>query len=175
MGTHTGSQRLRQPRSRSIGSKSVWPTRTPQGIEDLERDQNNFSCPASVCSIADCIAWILRRTASPSTAPAAASPTTDVNILGRVYKVACADGEEHALNEAVVYLDKQMREIRDRGKVSGIDRIAVMAALNIAHEVLRARSGKPATGGFDSTAIQRRISAMQTAIDRAMAEQEKLF
>jgi hypothetical protein len=40
---------------------------------------------------------------------------------------------------------------------------------------LRAKNAAPATSGFDSAAIQRRISAMQTAIDRAMAEQEKLF
>jgi len=53
-----------------------------------------------------------------------------------------------------------------------------MAALNIAHELLRARAGAAASGGtaaFDSASLQRRISAMQTAIDRAMADQEKLF
>jgi cell division protein ZapA (FtsZ GTPase activity inhibitor) len=50
-----------------------------------------------------------------------------------------------------------------------------MAALNIAHELLGAKTGAPATSGFDSAAVQRRISAMQTAIDRAMAEQDKLF
>ena len=91
---------------------------------------------------------------------------------------ACSNSsrsERTELLEAVAYLDRRMREIRDAGKVSGTDRIAVMAALNIAHEVLRARDGTPATGGFDSAAIQRRISAMQIAIDRAMAEQEKLF
>ena len=42
-------------------------------------------------------------------------PSTSISWAA-IYKVACADGEEHALNEAVVYLDKQMREIRDRGK-----------------------------------------------------------
>ena len=79
---------------------------------------------------------------SPPKTPAApnASATIDVNLLGRVYKVACADGEEAELNEAVVYLDRQMRDIRDRGKVTGIDRIAVMAALNIAHELMQLRA-----------------------------------
>ena len=103
------------------------------------------------------------------------SITLDVTILGREYRVACKEAERDELLQAVQYLDQRMREIRDSGKIAGAERIAVMAALNIAHEVLRVRSGKPATGGFDSTAIQRRISAMQTAIDRAMAEQEKLF
>src|SRR3989442_13195384 len=101
--------------------------------------------------------------------------TLDVTILGREYRVSCKESEKDELMKAVAFIDRRMREIRDSGKVAGTERIAVMAALNIAHEVLRARSGKPATGGFDSAAIQRRISAMQTAIDRAMAEQEKLF
>jgi cell division protein ZapA len=103
------------------------------------------------------------------------SITLDVTLLGREYRVACKEGEREELLQAVQYLDRRMREIRDTGKIAGAERIAVMAALNIAHELLRARSGVPATGGFDSTALQRRISAMQTAIDRAMAEQEKLF
>jgi len=106
-----------------------------------------------------------------------ANATTDVNILGRVYKVACADGEEHALNEAVVYLDKQMREIRDRGKVTGIDRIAVMAALNIANDLLRERRAPRAgsAGAVDGEAVRRRIQAMQSAIEQTLAGQEKLF
>lgn len=113
--------------------------------------------------------------------PAPAVPSVDVNILGRVYKVACADGEEHALNEAVVYLDKQMREIRDRGKVTGIDRIAVMAALNIANDLLRERRTPRAMadgavdGAVDAPAVRRRIQAMQSAIEQTLAGQEKLF
>ena len=111
-------------------------------------------------------------------ATAAAAATIDVNLLGRVYKVACADGEEAELNEAVVYLDKQMREIRDRGKVTGVDRIAVMAALNIANDLLRERraprvSGKG--GAVDGEALRRRIQAMQSAIEQTLAGQEKLF
>ncbi len=103
------------------------------------------------------------------------SLTLDVSLLGREYRVACRESEREELLQAVQFLDRRMREIRDSGKVVGSERIAVMAALNIAHELLRARGGAPATSGFDSAAIQRRISSMQTAIDRAMAEQEKLF
>ena len=113
-----------------------------------------------------------------SAASSAATPTTDVNILGRVYKGACADGEEHELNEAVVYLDKQMREIRDRGKVAGVDRIAVMAALNIANELLRERRTPRVSGpggAVDGEAVRRRIQAMQSAIEQTLAGQEKLF
>lgn len=106
-------------------------------------------------------------------------PTTlDVSILGREYRVACKASERDELLRAVQLLDRRMREIRDSGKIVGTERIAVMAALNIAHELLNTGDGKRAdiaTGGFDSAALQRRISSMQTAIDRAMAEQEKLF
>lgn len=103
------------------------------------------------------------------------SLTLEVTILGREYRVACKDSERADLLQAVAFLDKRMREIRDAGKVVGNERIAVMAALNIAHELLGVRSGAHATSGFDSSGFQRRISAMQTAIDRAMAEQDKLF
>jgi cell division protein ZapA len=103
------------------------------------------------------------------------SLTLDVSILGREYRVACRESEREELLQAVQFIDRRMREIRDSGKVAGTERIAVMAALNLAHELLRAKTGAPATGGFDSASIERRISAMQTAIDRAMAEQEKLF
>ena len=106
------------------------------------------------------------------------SITLDVSILGREYRVACRESEREELLQAVQFVDRRMREIRDSGKISGTERIAVMAGLNIAHELLRSKSGngKSAPGAsFDTAAIQRRISAMQLAIDRAMAEQDKLF
>ncbi len=68
----------------------------------------------------------------------------DVSIMGREFRVACTDDEYEALMSAVSFLDRKMREIRDSGKVIGIERIAIMAALNIAHELLTTRSG-----GFD--------------------------
>jgi cell division protein ZapA len=104
--------------------------------------------------------------------------TLEVAILGREFKVACTESERAELMEAVAYLDKRMREIRDAGKVSGTDRIALMAALNIAHELLRARkANSPARDGapIDGDAARRRIQAMQAAIDQMMAGQEKLF
>jgi cell division protein ZapA len=98
----------------------------------------------------------------------------DVSILGREYRVACKESERAELMSAVQFLDRRMREIRDGGKIAGTERIAVMAALNIAHELLRATSGS-ASATFDSAGVKRRISSMQSAIDRAMAEQEKLI
>ena len=108
--------------------------------------------------------------------------TLDITILGREFKVACKEGERDELTEAVALLDRRMREIRDTGKVTGTDRIAVMTALNFAHELLRER--RAAAGGASKTApddaidgdsARRRIQSMQTAIDQALAGQEKLF
>jgi cell division protein ZapA len=103
--------------------------------------------------------------------------TLDINLLGRDYKVACKEHERAELMEAVAYLDAQMREIRGSGKIAGVDRIAVMAALNIANELLRARKAPPppvteATEPADG-AVRRRIQSMQAAIDQALAGQEK--
>jgi len=101
----------------------------------------------------------------------------DVSILGREYRVACAEDEQDELLEAVALLDARMREIRDKGRTAGIDRIAVMAALNIANELLRERK-KPARaseGPIDAPVAQRRIRDMGEAIDQVLAEQSKLF
>ena len=105
----------------------------------------------------------------------------DVTIFGRQYKVACSEDERAELAEAVAHLDRKMREIRDRGKVAGVHRIAVMAALNIMHELLRERQSNrdaaqslPASA-IDESGVRRRIQAMQTAIDQTLAGQEKLF
>ena len=89
--------------------------------------------------------------------------TIDVTILGREFKVSCKESERGELSEAVAFLDRRMREIRDAGKVSGTDRIAVMAALNIAHEYLRERhdaSRRPGatSGPIDGDAARRRLS-----------------
>ena len=58
-----------------------------------------------------------------------------VNILGKDYKIACAPEEQDGLIQSARQLDTQMRQIRDSGKVNGTERIAVMAALNLAHEL----------------------------------------
>ena len=97
--------------------------------------------------------------------------TLEVNILGRSYKIACEDGERDALLQAVAYLDGKMGEIKKTGKVSGTDRIAVMAALNIAHELLSVRLGS----GFDLGQAKRRIASIEAKLDDALAKQEKLF
>lgn len=67
----------------------------------------------------------------------AQQPTTvEVNILDKEYLVACPPEQRDALRESARHLDAKMREIRATGKVFGTERIAVMAALNITHEML---------------------------------------
>jgi cell division protein ZapA len=95
----------------------------------------------------------------------------DVAILDRQYRIACPDEERDGLMAAVDYLDKKMREIKDGGKIAGTDRIAVMAALNITHELLAAKTG----GGFDIGEYKRRMASMNSLLDEALASQEKLF
>jgi cell division protein ZapA len=101
----------------------------------------------------------------------------DVSILGRDYRIACEEDERDALLQAVAHLDSRMRDIRDAGKISGIDRIAVMAALNIANDLLRERKelARAAAGPIDESDVRRRIRDMQGAIDQALAGQDKLF
>ena len=97
--------------------------------------------------------------------------TIEISVLGRGYKIACEEGERAALLEAVAYLDGKMGEIKKAGKVSGTDRIAVMAALNIAHEFLTMKLGN----GFDIGQAKRRISQIEAKLDAAIAQQDKLF
>ena len=94
-----------------------------------------------------------------------------INVMGREFRVACPEDEQKGLLEAVDYLNKKMSEIRDHGKVVGLERIAIMAALNIAHELLSTKVG----GGFDIAEVKRRMNHMETILDQAMFDQSKLF
>jgi cell division protein ZapA len=102
----------------------------------------------------------------------AKNETLDVTIMGRVYKVACSDGEREDLLSSVALLDRKMNEIKATGKVASAERIAVMAALNIANEFL---GSKPGGMEIDLEAYRRRIKSMQAVLDRTMDPQEKLL
>ena len=94
-----------------------------------------------------------------------------INIMGRDFRVACPEEDQKGLLEAVEYLNKKMQEIKSGGKVIGLERIAIMAALNIAHEFLSTQVG----GGFDIAEIKRRMTGMETVLDQAIADQKELF
>ena len=100
----------------------------------------------------------------------AESKGLQINVMGREFRVACPENEQKGLLEAVAYLNKKMGEIRDNGKVIGLERIAIMAALNIAHELLATK-----VGGFDIAELKRRMESMESMLDRAMRDQSKLF
>jgi cell division protein ZapA len=95
----------------------------------------------------------------------------DVSILGRQFRIACTDEERRDLLKAVQFLDERMRAIRDSGKVIGVERIAIMAALNIAHELLTTR----VDGAFDIGELKRRMNSMSSAIEQTLSAQDELF
>ena len=94
----------------------------------------------------------------------------DVTILGRQFRVACTEDEKQELLKAVSYLDGKMREIRDGGKVIGAERIAIMAALNMAHELMSVH-----VDGVDLGEVRRRMSEMRAMIDEVLSAQDDLF
>jgi cell division protein ZapA len=93
-----------------------------------------------------------------------------VRILDKDYVVACPPDERQALLESVEVLNTKMREIRDSGKVVGLDRVAVMAALNLTHEMLRLRTrDKRVEGEFSG-----RVRALRERADAALARNRQL-
>lgn len=76
-----------------------------------------------------------------------------IKILGKDYRVACTENEQETLIQAAHELDGQMREIRDSGSVNGADRIAVMAALNLTHELNQVKSNNTSPTGYLSHQI----------------------
>lgn len=99
----------------------------------------------------------------------------DVSIMGNPYKLACREGEEAALQQAVDYLNDKMCAIRDAGKVKGNDRIAVMAALGMAAELLSTKSSEGPFADLTLAEVREKISVMHTVLDTALAPQENLF
>jgi len=98
-----------------------------------------------------------------------------VKILGREYRLSCAAEEKEALLAAVAFVDDKMVAIRDLGKITGNDRIAVFAALNIANELLAARAPDGALSDLAFGEFKRRIQSMNATLDAALSPQEKLF
>jgi len=106
----------------------------------------------------------------------------DIILLGKEYRVACPPEEHDALLAAVAYVDAKMHDIAEKTKSNISERIAVMAALNIAHEHLSQQSVIPelhAMSGSETTldigAVKRRISDMEAELEAVLAPQEKLI
>lgn len=92
----------------------------------------------------------------------------DVKILNKSFQVACPKGSEEQLHEAARFLDHKMREIRNNGRVIGLERIAVMAALNITHELLSERQKKENY----LKSVSEQIEGLQKKIDKVLIENE---
>ena len=90
--------------------------------------------------------------------------TVTVKILDKDYQVACPPEQERGLIEAARHLDKQMRGVRDSGKVIGLERIAVMVALNTAYQLLN----KDAQAGETSQAALDDVKKLSDRIDDAL-------
>ncbi len=116
--------------------------------------------------------------------PKVESKAVTITVMGREFRVAAPGGEERQLLASVDLLNQKMKEIRDTGKVVGNERIAIMAALNIAHEHLHAEhSGNEKSANhaaasnmtIDEAYIRGKINTFESMIEKAVSEQEKLF
>jgi cell division protein ZapA len=93
-----------------------------------------------------------------------------VRIMDREYVVACPYDERSALLDAAEFLNARMREIRDSGKVVGLDRIAVMAALNLAHEFLRIRDRETRV----DSGVGGRVRALRERVESVLGKGQQL-
>lgn len=90
------------------------------------------------------------------------SETVNVFILDKEYRVTCPSDEKAALEKAASYLDDKMNEIKASGKVLGLERIAVMAALNITHDLLQKREKDKAYG------TKKKVQTLADKVDKAL-------
>lgn len=91
--------------------------------------------------------------------------TVPVQILDKEYRISCQPDEEADLHESARIVDQRMREIRQAGRVLGADRIAVMAALNIAYDLTRLQSHKTQ----DNQDLDQRLGNLQERLGEALA------
>jgi len=98
----------------------------------------------------------------------------EVTIMGQSYILGCPEGGEHSLLEAVGNVDREMSAIRDAGKVKARERIAVLAALNLAYALAERPAAKPATAASSSGASTD-VDALIKRIDQALGADGQLL
>lgn len=96
---------------------------------------------------------------------AAAPQPVSVSILDREYLVACTPEERQGLVAAAALLDARMRELRNAARSASLDRIAVLAALNLAHEAMQLKH----TANHSDGALEQGIAALRGRLDGALA------
>lgn len=96
----------------------------------------------------------------------------EVSLLGRYFTIGTPESEQGTLKEAVRLLEEKVKTIQSQGKIVETDKIAIMAALNIAHDLLKTKVGE----GLEMEEFQRKIRSMSEAADKALQEsQQTLF
>lgn len=99
-----------------------------------------------------------------------AGKTVTVSIMDKEYRVACEPGEEDALLASALNLDERMRAIRQTGKIIGTERIAVMVALNMAHELLNLSNN---SNEVDAS-LERKMRNLQDQVEVALHQFNQL-
>ncbi len=97
------------------------------------------------------------------------SPVT-VHILDKEYLISCDDSEREQLHTAATFLNLKMKEVKDGGKIIGSERIAVMAALNIAHELL---AYKRQNADYTKT-IDKTVQRLRNKLEEALTSSKQL-
>lgn len=92
--------------------------------------------------------------------------STTIDILGKKYPVRCKDLDESSLQKAADYLHKEMLEVQNSGKVINLERIAIIAALNISHQLIEQDQQK----SHLVTQINQKINQLHDRLDHAMTQ-----
>lgn len=96
------------------------------------------------------------------------SKVLSINIMGREFHITCPDEEREEIELAAAYLDRKIQEVKAEGRVVDSDRIAIIAALGVAHELLMLRRGT----GFDMDEFKRRIASLKRKVDEVIIKKE---
>ncbi|HEY1057837.1 MAG TPA: cell division protein ZapA [Limnobacter sp.] len=95
-----------------------------------------------------------------------------LKLMGREFRISCKPEERAALQQAVNIVETKMTSIRNSGRVVGLDNIAVMAALQIAHESLTGSNQDKPVLGLDIESIERKIEAIEQLVDASLTPGE---
>lgn len=91
-----------------------------------------------------------------------------VRILDKDYMVACPEGEQDALLASARRVDREMRKVRESGRVLGTDRIAVMVALNLAHELLQEGKSSDSFSAEERDTAREQVQSLQERVEAAL-------
>ena len=92
--------------------------------------------------------------------------TVSLSILGKDYKIICTEDEQADLITSAQQLDLQMRDIRHSGKVSAGERVAVLAALNLTHELIQSKGNSTPVGSNLSKQLNKMYLKIETALKK---------